>query len=813
MKAMIMAGGQGQRLRPLTCNIPKPMMPILDKPIIQYTIELLKDYGIKDIGITLQYLPDEIMDYFDNGEELGVNIRYFIEEYPLGTAGSIKNGEEFLDDTFLVISGDAFTDIDISKAIDFHKNKKAIATIILKETPIPLDFGVVVTEESGKITGFLEKPSWREVFSDKINTGIYILEPDIFKYYEKNQKFDFSQNLFPLLLNNGENIYGYVDNGYWCDIGNAEQYMMCQFNILNGEIKAKDKEINYDKGIWIEKNCEISSEAKLEPPVFIGSGTKIYRDTSVGPYAILGKNNIISPGATVKRSITFDNCYIGNCSEVRGAILCKNVQIESMVCVCEESIVGDNTLLKKRTIIKPNVKIWPDKTIESRSVIDSNIIWNEKSSKLMFGKYGASGEINLDMTPEVLSKLGSAYGGLLKHNSKVSISCSNHRSAQMIKHSISIGLLTVGIQVYDFGTITIPMARSTILFLEVEGSIHVFIEENDPERVNILFMDKDGVDIDKTMERKIENNFRKGDFRRVKGEELKELVQLSHWEKYYINQIVNSISYSELRKKVFKVVLNVKDELVYSILKEIFMELGIKIKIYERYNDISGLKKEVLNSTANLGIWINSYGDKTILIDENGNIIEDDDLHALIAFIILKTTGIKTLAVPINYSSSLENVAALCNVKSIRTKTSHRNILDTYLKNEKKLSRRDMVNLYLNTLDPIKITITIMDFMTKNNLTLSSIMDLIPKYYRVKNEIICSLNERGRVMRNIIEETSEHSIDIMEGIKLKFKDCWALISQDEEEPMCKLFVESKDKEEGDKIADYLMDTINSIVKK
>jgi mannose-1-phosphate guanylyltransferase/phosphomannomutase len=154
MKAIIMAGGEGTRLRPLTCNIPKPMMPIMDKPVMEYTVELLKKNGITDIGVTLQYLPDEITGYFGDGKDFGVNMRYFIEETPLGTAGSVKNAEAFLDDTFIVISGDALTDIDLSKAIAYHKKKQSMATLVLKEVPVPLEFGVVVTDNNGKVTGF-----------------------------------------------------------------------------------------------------------------------------------------------------------------------------------------------------------------------------------------------------------------------------------------------------------------------------------------------------------------------------------------------------------------------------------------------------------------------------------------------------------------------------------------------------------------------------------------------------------------------------------------------------------------------------------
>ncbi|MBS3994895.1 MAG: nucleotidyltransferase family protein, partial [Alkaliphilus sp.] len=195
MKALIMAGGKGTRLRPLTCGIPKPMVPILNKPVMEYSIKLLKKYGIRDIAVTMAYLPTVITDYFADGEKWGVHLKYFNEEVPLGTGGSVKNAEEFLEDTFIVISGDALTDLDINQALKYHKMKKSRATLVLKKEPVPVEYGVVITDESGRIIRFLEKPSWGEVFSDTINTGIYILEPEVLNYYQKGENFDFSKDL------------------------------------------------------------------------------------------------------------------------------------------------------------------------------------------------------------------------------------------------------------------------------------------------------------------------------------------------------------------------------------------------------------------------------------------------------------------------------------------------------------------------------------------------------------------------------------------------------------------------------------------
>jgi mannose-1-phosphate guanylyltransferase/phosphomannomutase len=810
MKAIIMAGGEGTRLRPLTCNIPKPMMPIMDKPVMEYTVELLKKNGITDIGVTLQYLPDEITNYFGDGREFGVNMRYFIEETPLGTAGSVKNAEGFLDDSFIVISGDALTDINLSTAIAYHKKKKSIATLVLKEVPVPLEFGVVVTDNDGRVTGFLEKPSWSEVFSDKVNTGIYILEPEIFSYYEKNQKFDFSNDLFPILLNDKRPMYGYVAEGYWCDIGNIEQYIRCHFDILKSLVDVNIKGEKYKDGIWVGENCEISTEAKISSPVYIGRGTKIYEKSEIGPYTILGKNNIISNGATIKRSVLFDNCYIGDSTEVRGAVLCKKVQLESKASVFEEAAIGDDTLIRERAIVKPGVKIWPNKIIDSSTVVKSNVIWRGKFSKSLFGKKGITGEVNVDITPEFVSKLGSAYGSQLKSDSKVAIACCDSGAAQMFKYSLATGLLSMGIEVLDLGRLPRSITRQATLFFGVQGSVHVSIDIDDPQKVNIVFMDKNGLDIDKGIERKIENSFIREEFRRVKTDTFRKIDHMRDCIDYYVRQIVNQLGVNNIRNQKYKVILSVKNPMVLNIVKAIFQELKVNVKIYEEFNDILGLRKEVVENNASLGVRIDDECEGALIIDEKGNVIRDDLYDALNALVMLKSTNIRTLVVPVTASSTMEQIAEMCGCKFIRTKTSQKFILDAYLKNENRIGKREMINAYLMTLDSISVCMLAINLMAVCNLPLSKILTQIPKYYITKKEVKCPWNMKGKVMRNLIEENDSNSVDLIEGVKLNFDDSWALILPDAEEPLCRVYAESKDSDELKKLTDNLLKRIETI---
>ncbi|BAP17911.1 hypothetical protein ETSB_1137 [cyanobacterium endosymbiont of Epithemia turgida isolate EtSB Lake Yunoko] len=267
MRAVLMAGGSGTRLRPLTCNLPKPMVPILNRPIAEHIINLLKRNKILEVIVTLYYLPDVIRDYFQDGSDFGVEMTYAVEDdQPLGTAGSVKNIEELLDDTFIVISGDSITDFDLQKAITFHKQKKSKATLVLTRVPNPVEFGVVILDKHQRINRFLEKPSTSEIFSDTVNTGIYVLEPEVLRYLPDNEESDFSKDLFPLLLAKSEPIYGFIAEGYWCDVGNLEAYRQAQYDALEGKVTLDFAYEEISPGFWLGKNSYIDPTAKITPP-------------------------------------------------------------------------------------------------------------------------------------------------------------------------------------------------------------------------------------------------------------------------------------------------------------------------------------------------------------------------------------------------------------------------------------------------------------------------------------------------------------------------------------------------------------------
>ena len=302
MKAVVMAGGEGTRLRPLTSNQPKPMVPIVGKPCIEHILELLHGHGFDEVVITLAFMPQAIRSYFGDGDSLNMSIEYSVEELPLGTAGSVRLASSLLDETFLVISGDALCDVDLGALVERHQEAGAAVTIGLKSVDNPLEFGIVVTDEDGKVERFLEKPSWGQVFSDTINTGIYVLEPEVLKHVPAEGPYDFSKELFPLLLEMGRPIYGHVMEGYWQDIGNLDQYRQANFDALDERVRLNVEGVQLRGNVWIGEGADIHDVEEIEGPAFIGNHCRIARDASIGPYTVLSNGVTLRERARTVRS-------------------------------------------------------------------------------------------------------------------------------------------------------------------------------------------------------------------------------------------------------------------------------------------------------------------------------------------------------------------------------------------------------------------------------------------------------------------------------------------------------------------------------
>lgn len=347
MKAVILAGGEGVRLRPLTLNLPKPMVPILNAPFLEIMLYNLKNHGISDVIMTLCYLPDQIQQYFGNGHSFGMNIEYVLENSPLGTAGAVKNVESLLDGTFIVLNGDIVTDLNISDMIQFHKNKNAKATIFLREVDDPSSFGVVETDGDGKVNRFFEKPKPGVTSSKWINGGVYILEPDTIGSIPSDSFYMFENGLFPDLLQSGQLVSGFRQEPYWVDVGTYANYFKVNMDILNGNYIHPSDTINSRGGL----NLAISPTSHINGSVTFGDNCIVGEGTTINGPSIFGRSCNVGNNSMISDSILWESVEVGDNVSIIGSI------IGSRVCVGDEVVVDSGCIIGDDVIIKSNQHI------------------------------------------------------------------------------------------------------------------------------------------------------------------------------------------------------------------------------------------------------------------------------------------------------------------------------------------------------------------------------------------------------------------------------------------------------------------------
>lgn len=815
MKAVIMAGGEGSRLRPLTCGIPKPMVPILNKPVMEHIIVLLKKYDITDIAATLWYLPSEITDYFEDGKDFGVKLNYYIETSPLGTGGSVLNAEDFLDGTFIVISGDAMTDINLSRAVEFHKSRRSKATLVLKREPIPLEYGIVITDEYGRINKFLEKPCWGEVFSDTINTGIYILEPEVLSYYKKGENFDFSKDLFPRLLKNNIPMFGYITEEYWCDIGDLNSYKQTHFDILSGRVNLDFGSIR-DRDIISGKNTIISSSAKLNPPVYIGDNCIIKPGAVIDSYTVIGDGCQVGENTSLKRSILWNKSNIGRNSQLRSTILCYGVNLQNSINLFEDSVVANGCTLSNNVTLMPGIKLWPYKNIKEDTIVNKNLIWGSKSSKVLFGERGISGEFNINITPEFSSLLGAAYASSINRAAPLIISSDDNPPSRLIKESLISGTLSSGAMVIDIGNVVIPLNRFGVKLYNGSGGIHVSMSKLDG-KLKIELINEAGGNIDRKTEKKVENLFFREDFQRCSIDMVSSVIKIENFTQLYRQNIEGHIKNSiKMKNTAYNILLASYSDAVINIASSLLKNIGCNvtkdysaswnksIQDYEKY-----IGELVRGNNYDMGVILSENGENIILIDEKGLIIDNGKYPILASLVALKSGCTERLIIPHMSTFNIEKLAQKYNTEVIRTKSAFSELINRVLKEAVQDNSTQLQ--YILYFDGIYAIAKILDFLTENSMTLNSLAAEIPPVHIRTQELNCDFEERGGIIRRLIEEGKGDNIELFDGIKLTSEKGWSLVLPDNERSVFRIYTEGFSEEFADELSGSIVDRLKRLI--
>jgi mannose-1-phosphate guanylyltransferase/phosphomannomutase len=829
VKAVVMAGGEGTRLRPLTSNQPKPMVPIVGKPCMEHILDLLRAHGMDEVIVTLAFMPQAIRSYFGDGESLGLSIEYSVEESPLGTAGSVRlAGATRLDETFLVISGDALCDVDLTELVKAHREKEAAVTIGLKSVENPLEFGIVVTDEDGRIERFLEKPSWGQVFSDTINTGIYVVEPECLRHIPDEGPYDFSKELFPLLLEMGRPLYGHVFDGYWQDIGNLEQFRQANFDALDERVKLDVSGIRLRGNIWLGEGVEVDDLASIEGPSFVGNYCRIAPDASVGAYTVLSASVTLLERARTDRAVIDAATHVGRSARIEGAVVGRNCDIRAHAHVQEGAAIGDEVTLGAQSAVFPGVRIYPYKEVETGTQIHESLIWESRTPSRLFDADGVSGLVNVDLTPEVAVRLAAALGTALKSGARVVVSRESPAACRMIKRAMVSGLTSTGVNVSDLRVLPAAVGRHLLKTQGYDAGFHVGVSYADPEMLQIRFCEQPGIQLTPALQKEIEKHYTRHELRRAAFSGVGEISYPARVRESYAQDLLDALDRDAIRERGFRIVVDYGYSATSFVLPLVLGPLGVEAVGAHGFSStgldaaaslrdsVEQAKRLVTAVGADLGVVFDRAGERLYLVDEQAHEVPLE--QALLLFLRLMGSNGKRgkLAFPITVTSRVEEMVKGSHLEVIRTPAS--------LAELTKAAAEDGVIFagavgggyvfpeFLPAYDAVSSLSNLLELLAPVEEPLSELVAGLPASTLVHRKVPCPWSLKGTVMRVLTERLRNRKVDLLDGIKLFDRRGWAQVLPDPDEPVVHIYAEGKTEEGSLELEAELQALVEEIIQ-
>jgi mannose-1-phosphate guanylyltransferase/phosphomannomutase len=824
VKAVVMAGGEGTRLRPLTSNQPKPMVPIVGKPCMEHALDLLRKHGLTEVVVTLAFMPQAIRTYFGDGESLGLEMDYSVEEQPLGTAGSVGLAKERLTDTFLVISGDALCDVDLTALIETHRAKGAAVTIGLKSVDNPLEFGIVVTDDDGRVERFLEKPSWGQVFSDTINTGIYVLEPEVLRHIPDDRPYDFSKELFPHLLEMGRPIYGHVLDGYWQDVGTLEQFRQASFDALDGAVQLDIPGLRLRGNVWVSEEVDIDRLEPIVGPAFIGVNSRVADGASIGSYTVLSRGVTVREGARVSRSVVDAGTYLGRSAVVEGSIIGRSCDIRDHVRIHEGVAIGDEVTIGAEASIYPGVRIYPFKEIETGAQIYESIIWEKRATKTAFGRGGATGFVNVDLTPETAVRLAAALGTALRRGSRVVASRASSDACRMIQRAIIAGLTSTGVQVADLRISPAAVTRHVLKTQGLAAGVHVGRSSVDPEIIEVRVFEWPGIQMTDALQKEVEKHFGRQELRRATFAEVGETTYPARVRESYAQDILDVIDLESIRDRRFRIAIDYGHSAAAFTLPLVLGPLGVEaIGTRGFYVDDGPAELEPLDARrivtgvgADLGVVLDRAAERMLFIDELGEPIPADLGMLLVVRLLVLAGRAGKIAVPVTATGLVDELVEGSALTVVRTQASLSELTRTATRDGVVLAAAptggfvfpDVVPGY----DAVTSLCKVLELLAAQDETLSSLVASLPRPTLVHRARPCPWSRKGLVMRVLNENLASRRLDLLDGVKAYDERGWVQVLPDPDEPFVHLYAEGGTEELSDELADEVAVWVSAIVE-
>jgi mannose-1-phosphate guanylyltransferase/phosphomannomutase len=821
MKAVVMAGGFGTRIQPLTNSRPKPMLPILNKPMMEHTMMTLKDLGITEFIVLLYFKPEIIKDYFKDGSDFGINITYVIPDDDYGTAGAVKLAQEYIgDDNFIIISGDLVTDFDFQKIFDYHAEKKSKLTITLTSVENPLEFGIVIANDEGKIEKFLEKPSWGEVFSDTINTGIYVIEPEILEYIPRNENYDFSKDLFPNLMREGVDIMAGHAEGYWRDVGNPESYRDVYDDILTGKVDLKiagQKSTFPDGVLYSEETYSFDKSIEFIGTVVLGKNVTLEQGVKLNN-VVIGDNVIIGKDGKIRNTVIWNDVNIDYNAILNGCVICNNNLICKNVTANTGMILAEGCEIGQLAKIEHDVTIWPDKRIEEAAIVSHNLILGSKYKNSIFEHGSVLGQSNVELSCEMATKLAEAFGAQLPVGSSILVSRDYHKNSRMLKRAFLGGLLSSGINVVDYRDIPASVLRCNLSSNDQYiAGVHFRQKFDDPSSTVLTFYDCEALRINNDMSKKIEKAFFKETFRRVDYSITGQIRESSHVKEYrmYKEGMVALLNSHIFKCLDCRVAVDMMHGMAADVFPDILNDLGVENIMFNSHRDehrlanVNALIKQstedmyaVINALKlNAGFILYPYGQRLGIVSDKGVILEkQDSLYVVLLLLNMeaKKAGTKKRIFLPTWAPDIVYFDHLDIERGQYTKF-----------NAEEIKKYDLVATvegnftfteFATHRDSMYASLKIIEMMLHHDVKLSEMIESLPSFYYKRTKIECSQELKGKMMRKFLEDAKDKKSSTLDGVKIWLdKNDWILMIPDQYNERLQLYIQAENDEKGEAI--------------
>jgi len=808
MKAVVLAGGFGTRIQPLTSSIPKPMLPLMNQPMLELILARLDALGVDEITLLLYFMPEKIRDYFQEQWKGQARLRYITPDADYGTAGSIKFASDSLKETFLVISGDLVTDIDLAAAVDFHRYRRSLATMVLTSVADPLQFGVVIADEKGRIKSFLEKPGWGEVVSDTVNTGIYVLEPEVLRMIPGGKAFDFSKDLFPVLLKKEKALYGYTAAGYWRDVGNPESYRRVHRDIFSGKtgIPIPGKRTEFSGGTaWLSEDARVSSGARIRGTVVVGPGVHLprgqYRDS------VFAQGCDISPDSVIESSVIWSGVAVGRRSRLVNTVLCNKVRLGEGTYIPEGAVIASDCILEDAVSVERDVLLWPGKRVEAGSVLTTNLIWGDRWKAGIVEGSTVSGRTNVEMSSGFVAKLGEAFGSVFPDSGRILVSRDGHRASRMLKRAFLGGILSTGVSVYDLRLMPLPVTRYKLTTFGEVGGAHFRQKPGDETATEVLFYDSNGFAISEELAREVERIFFRETFRRSHYDQVGTISELPLARQYYTEGFLHRIGVEKIRERGFNVVVDLAHGATANFLPDLLTDLGCEAVILNAHPDerkpgltpsgvqraLERVGKIVRTLGADMGFYLGPDGERLFMVDEKGRPHPAHRTLLYILDLLGRTSGRRKAKAFLPVQAP--HIAA-GSIRKTRVDSGRlaRLPVESY-------SRYDLVAgvdgsyafpFFQPHGDAMYALVRILEMSAITGTAPSSVYDGLPVTYYQSRTMVCPAESKGRLMKNFRHAVADHELSFADGVKAGMDGSWILLLPDVHAPRVNLVIESTD---------------------